>query len=127
MPQGDDTTGNGSSGESDASVPAPTVYAYNRRESPSQTRADAVRQQNSMEIWGQAARGSGLPSVKAYREATAPLAGNGGRGVLFNTNVPLAARGDPYQARWYDGDPGVMQKPNGFVAISVTQLLNRQP
>jgi len=104
-------------------------FEYNRQETRSQTPADALKQQSSMEIWGQAPRGGGIPCVKAYREAepTVSLSMRGGRGVLFNTVVPAYGKGDPYEARWYEGQPGVIQKGNGFVAIPVSHFLNLQP
>jgi hypothetical protein len=81
-----------------------------------------------MEIWGRPAQFSVLPSVKAYREAKSPRANHGKRGVLFDTSVPpTAGSGSPFEARWYDGAPGVIQKPGGFVAIPLTAFLNLQP
>jgi len=101
---------------------------FNRRESPTQTPADAIAQAISMEIWGQPAQGSNLPSVKAYRESHLPLARHGPRGVLFATDIaPTLGTGTPFEARWYGGSAGVLDKPNGFVAIPIISFVNLQP
>jgi len=77
-----------------------------------------------MELWGQPARQSATPSVKAYR-GNLPASD---RGIEFATGVaPTPGSGTPYEARWYDGTPGVLSKPNGFVAIPLCCFKNRQP
>jgi hypothetical protein len=128
MPQGDQSKGSDSQENANAAISS-IAFNYNRRESPTQTSADAVQQQTCMEIWGRQARGGSIPCVKAYRETmpTVSLANWGGRGVLFNTIVPAYGKGDPFEARWYDGYQGVIQKGNGFVAIPVSHFLNLQP
>lgn len=98
---------------------------YNRRESPTQTRHDAATQVASMEVWGAAARGSAMPSVKAYRSAVmAPAA----RGVEFCSNVsPTAGKGTPFEARWYIGSTGVVTRQSGtFAAIPIYFIKNTQ-
>jgi hypothetical protein len=128
MPHDDQSKGSDSQEISDASVASHVTYEFNRQESPTQTPADAVLQQASREIWGRPAQFSNIPAVKAYREAKLSFASRGGRGVLFNTAVaPTRGSGSPFEARWYQGTPGVMQKPNSCVAIRVTDFLNLQP
>lgn len=59
---------------------------FHRLESPSQTKNDAIAQQQSIELWGAAGRNnaqSNLPSVKAHRSS---LPG-GQRGIEFDTPV----------------------------------------
>jgi hypothetical protein len=86
--------------------------AFHRLESPTQTRSDAVKQVASGEIWGRPARGSDIPSVKAYRNALPA----GQRGVEFTTAVlPQKGSGTPYEARWYyPNTPGVLRRQDKF-------------
>jgi len=122
MPEGDKDAGRYPQENGNAAA----IFEFNRRESPTQSAADAILQGHSMEIWGGPARGSSIPSVKAYRESKHALAGN--RGVMFDTMVrPTSGSGTPFEARWYDGTIGVMQRPQGFVAISITGFRNLQP
>jgi hypothetical protein len=108
-------------------VPGP----FHRTESPTQTVVDAQKQQLSNEIWGKAAHNtaqSSLPCVKAYRNN---LPG-GARGIDFDTPVsPTRGSGTPYEARWYDGTSGVLQRtdPAGtpHAAIPLSRLVNMQP
>ena len=101
---------------------------FHRRESPTQTRADAVRQVASGEIWGRAARGGANPSVKAYRNSLPPQL----RGIEFTTPVPPhPGSGSPYEAKWYHPDtPGVVLRQNAsnedFAAIPA-DVVNLQP
>jgi hypothetical protein len=97
---------------------------YHRKESPTQTPADAMLQVSSMEIWGRPARGSHIPSVKAYRG----ILPSSGRGVEFTTLVsPTPGSGTPFEARWYENTRGVMRKHSDFVAIPASTVINRQP
>jgi hypothetical protein len=102
--------------------------AFHRLESPTQTRSDAVKQVASGEIWGRPARGSNIPSVKAYRNALPA----GQRGVEFTTTVlPQRGSGTPYEARWYYPDtPGVLRRQDAnqedYAAIPA-QVINMQP
>ena len=65
---------------------------YHRKESPTQTSADAKAQQKSGEIWGRPANSSIFPTVKAYRNAL-PASD---RGVEFTTGVaPTPGKGSP--------------------------------
>jgi hypothetical protein len=126
MPQGEHATGGGS--PESRNVVLPALHEFNRVESPTQTSADAVRQQNSMEIWGLPAQGSIFPCVQAWREAKRPLSRFGPRGIMFDTSVaPTRGTGTPFEARWYDGTPGVIRKHGSFVAIAITTFLNLQP
>ncbi len=52
MAQGDDAVGRVSPESGDAVSVTALVFEFNRRESPTQTRADAIKQGVSMEIWG---------------------------------------------------------------------------
>jgi hypothetical protein len=101
---------------------------YNRRESPTQTRKDALLQVQSLEIWGREARGSVLLSVKAYRG----ILPAGERGIEFKTEVlPERGSGTPYEARWYyPQTPGTMLRTKGnidYAAIPALEVVNRQP
>ena len=101
---------------------------YNRRESPTQTREDAILQVQSMEIWGREARGSSILSVKAYRGSLPAQE----RGVEFETEVlPERGSGTPYEARWYyPQTPGTMLRSRDnidYAAILVVKVINRQP
>ena len=58
----------------DAVLVTALVFEFNRRESPTQTRADAIKRGVSMETWGLPAQYSIIASVKAYRELKCPLA-----------------------------------------------------
>lgn len=104
---------------------------FHRRESPTQTKQDAIDQIASQEVWGKAARMNGIPSVKAYRN-TMPA---GQRGIEFTTFVsPTSGSGTPIEARWYPPSPG--NPPNGvdhrqrngedYAAIAA-RVVNLQP
>ena len=100
---------------------------FHRLESPTQTIHDAILQVNSSEIWGKAARGSNIPSVKAYRNAIP----TGQRGVEFTTPIaPQKGSGSPHEAKWYyPNTPGVTQKTQNsidYAVISAT-VRNLQP
>jgi hypothetical protein len=74
-------------------------------------------QQQNGEIWGRPARGSSLASVKAYRDAL-PAAQNG---IEFVTTVaPTPGSGTPFEARWYEGTPGVTKNAQGYAVIPAT-------
>ncbi|WP_052026796.1 hypothetical protein [Rhodovulum sp. PH10] len=84
---------------------------FHRLQNPwTQTDQDAVRQVETGEIWGRPARGSDIPSVKAYR---GPMP-DGRRGIEFTTPVaPQPGSGSLYEARWYYPlTPGVLLKRN---------------
>jgi hypothetical protein len=104
-------------------VPGP----FHRIESPTQTTADANAQQASYEIMGKPARGSSLPSVKAYRGSLATST----RGIEFDTSVaPTPGSGTPHEARWYQGTAGVrLRMISGIqhAAIQWTRFDHRQP
>ncbi len=97
--------------------------AYHRLESSKQTPADAKAQVASGEIWGLPARWSAIPCVKAYR----PGLPAGQRGIEFTTMViPTPGAGSPFEARWYQGTPGVRVNALGFAVISATTIKNTQ-
>lgn len=97
---------------------------FNRCESPTQTRNDAAQQVASMEVWGAAAQGSPFPSVKAWRNATRPPSP---RGIEFCTTIPTTpGTGTPYEARWYQGSAGVINKTSTHVGIPVYYIKNTQ-
>ena len=103
----------------------PGVPVFHRVKSPTQTRTIAAQQVSSMEIWGAPARGSSIPSVKAYRTALP----DGRRGVEFcSTIAPAVGSGSPYEARWYLGStPGVIPKSgSSYAAIPVSYIKNTQ-
>jgi hypothetical protein len=100
---------------------------FHRLESPTQTRADALQQVASGEVWGAPARGSDIPSVKAYRNSLPA----GQRGIEFTTSVhPQKGSGTRYEARWYHPHtPGTMKRTrNGkdYAAIPAA-VTNHQP
>jgi hypothetical protein len=97
-------------------VGTPGTSLFHRVETPTQDRAVAAQQVTSMEVWGAPARGSSIPSVKAYRNAlTAP------RGIEFCTTIsPTPSRGTPYEARRYLGDFGV--RPRQGSAYAAVQI-----
>jgi hypothetical protein len=98
---------------------------YHRRESPTQTVADAARQQASGELWGQTARGGSGPSVKAYRGALP----TGTRGIEFMTVVAPYPNPHPHLVQWRESTPGVRFRFTGtgtFVAIPVRVTVNTQ-
>ena len=94
--------------------------------STTQTRAIARMQELSREIWGRPARGSGLPSVKAY-----PGSLPNRRGVEFMTDIEPMPGSAPNEARWYwEWCPGVeLRQKNGedYACIGVTTFSNMQP
>lgn len=93
---------------------------YHRLESPSQSLETAIYQTHSNEIWGAAARGSLLPSVKAY---VGPLPA-GADGIEFDIAAPANPGGTPTTAKWYLGrQPAVTVVPGtGMCKISVVML-----
>jgi hypothetical protein len=100
---------------------------FHRLESPTQTSEDALRQVKSKEIWGRAAWGSDILSVRAYRKSIPA----GRRGVQFTTPLePHPGSGSPYEARWYyPHTPGVLLRTRNnenFVAIPA-DVTNLQP
>jgi hypothetical protein len=98
-----------------------------RKESPSQTRHDAILQVASGEIWGKAARLGGLfPTVKAY-PGVLPA---GARGINFTTGIDPYPNGTPFEIHWvYPHTPGVVKKTKDgtdFAVISAV-VTNLQP
>jgi hypothetical protein len=87
---------------------------------------DAQIQTTSRELWGRAASSSTIPAVKAYRNALP----NGARGIEFETEIaPTAGSGNPHEARWYLGTPGVRLIQVGgidYAAIRITVTKNTQ-
>jgi predicted amidophosphoribosyltransferase len=96
---------------------------YHRLESPTQTIQDANHQEQSGELWGQPARWSQLPSVKAYRGPLPTAA----RGIEFTTQVQPHAQTHPTLVQWYEADPGVSRGATfGFVWIPIKVTRNSQ-
>lgn len=91
-----------------------------------QTKEIAAMQEESREVWGRPARGSGQPSVKAY-----PGSLPKGRGVEFTTDIEPMSNSAPNEARWYwQWCPGVKLRQNNgeeFACIGVTGFRNMQP
>jgi hypothetical protein len=100
---------------------------FHRLESNTQTIGDALLQVSSGEIWGAAARGSNIPSVKAYRNQLPA----GQRGIQFTTALlPQQGSGTPYEARWYHPDtPGVQRQTRNEKDYAVIPAIvtNHQP
>jgi hypothetical protein len=95
---------------------------FHRLESPTQSKDVADLQVRSGEIWGQAARWSSIPAVKAYH---GPLPA-GHRGIEFVTSVRPHLDSHRTLARWLDITPGVLPRPHGFVSIPVVVTKNTQ-
>jgi hypothetical protein len=78
----------------------------------------------SGEIWGKAARGSSILSVKAYVGVLR------GRGIQFTTTISPHPNQSPLEAHWYyPNTPGVMLRSKGgqdYAAITAT-IVNLQP
>ncbi len=107
-------------------MPSGSYGPFHRRESPTQTSNDAQNQEMSGEVWGRPARGSALPSVKAYR---GPLP-SGERGIEFYTDVaPDPLSSTPYEVRWYATTPGVDLRPGNphDYAVVIAAITNCQP
>jgi hypothetical protein len=99
---------------------------FHRVQSPTQTKEVAKRQEKTREIWGQPARGSSLPSVKAY-----PGILSQERGVEFTTDIEPNPGSAPNEARWYwNWNPGVElreEKGKEYACITVKTFKNMQP
>jgi hypothetical protein len=91
---------------------------YHRLESPSQSLQTAIYQAHSRQVWGAPARGSLLPSVKAY---IGPLPKNQ-CGIEFETDIAPNVGSTPTVAKWYLGvQPDVLPVPGTIMcAIDVT-------
>jgi hypothetical protein len=99
---------------------------FHRVENPrTQTRAIARLQELSHEVWGRPARGSGLPSVKAYPGILPDRTG-----IEFDTDVKPRSGCAPNEARWYlELTPGVQLRQENhedFACIAVTRFRNNQ-
>lgn len=97
---------------------------YHRLESPTQTAADAKKQEQSNEVWGGANRNSWVtdrPSVDAY---VGPLKA-GTRGIEFETAVPPDPGQPPGRARWTGPRDGVRVEA-GFAKLEVRITRNTQ-
>jgi hypothetical protein len=90
--------------------------------SRTQTKALALQQQQSGEIWGRPHRmGGAFPCVKAYTRQLSP----GEPGIEFTTSIaPDPRYSAPHEARWYHPyTPGVTLRTVGgedFAVIQVT-------
>lgn len=105
-------------GEDDDNKP----QVYHRLQSPTQTYNDSLLQQQSGQIWGKEAYGSGFATVKAY---TGPLPA-GEQGIEFTTPAQPNPGSPPGQAKWYPGAPGVTLNSQGYAVINVTITKNTQ-
>lgn len=101
---------------------------FHRKELKFQTRADALKQVASGEIWGSRPNNGGMcPTVQAYPgELTV-----GRRGIEFSTDIASERGSCPIEARWYlDITPGVEErfdeKGNRYACISA-EVINLQP
>ena len=92
-----------------------------RVESPTQTTADAERQQRTGEIWGKTARSGAWPKVKAY-VGRLP---DGDRGVEFETDVRPDSGCPPGHAYWSGPRPGV-EVDGDYAKIKVRVTRNAQ-
>lgn len=92
----------------------PPLGPFNRQETRYQTRAVAVKQVESGEIWGRTPTNGGMePTVQAY---AIPLKINPRtlqkeRGIEFTTETAPHPDGSPFEARWYlNHTPGVLRR-----------------
>ena len=97
------------------------MATFHRLESPTQTPADARRQEQSGELWGRPARGSRIPKVKAY---IGPLP-SGRRGIEFDTDVPPDPGSPPGHAVWSGPRDGVTVEEE-YARIRVRVVRNAQ-
>ncbi len=108
-----------------ATAEATTPKIYHRLESRTQKPSDAAMQERTGIVGGYAARGSDIPTVKAY---SGPLP-SGARGIEFSTSVQPAPGSVPGQPKWYPGQPGVGVIPGEkgpMAVIPVIILRNTQ-
>lgn len=99
---------------------------FSRRESNTQTPADALEQVRTNEIWGSAARYSCGPCVRAYAH---PLAA-GVRGIDFMTPTEPHPNSNPFDVLWYYPEtPGVMLRVRSGIDYACIQatITNKQP
>lgn len=99
---------------------------YSRRETKTQTSADAVLQCATMEVWGKIAQNGATPVVQAYKTELPKE----WRGIEFSTNVAPESNTGPLHARWYLGKPGVQRRIKNndvYACISITNIKNLQP
>jgi hypothetical protein len=99
---------------------------FSRRESPTQSPADALEQVRSGEIWGSTARYNCSPCVRAY---ASPLVA-GQRGIDFATRTAPHPHSMPFEVRWYHPETiGVVLRSRGgsdFACIDAA-VTNNQP
>ena len=100
---------------------APRWLICHRRESPSQTPADAAQQEASNEIWGRPSIWSDIPKVKAY---SGPLPEDV-RGIEFTTDVPPDPGCAPGRPEWSGPRPGVVVE-SGFAKLRCEVTRNTQ-
>jgi hypothetical protein len=94
---------------------------YHRRESPTQTAADAAKQVQSREIWGVAVGKSPASRVRAYMGRLP----EGMRGVEFDTDVVPDEGSPPGEARWTAPRLGIVVEDR-VAKLSVQWVENRQ-
>lgn len=100
---------------------------FSRYESPTQTKADAILQARTGEIWGSAGRFSLAPCVRAYPKSLPA----GQRGINFSTTTaPDRWSSSPIEAKWYyPATPGVQKRQKGSVEYACIDAVvqNLQP
>lgn len=92
---------------------------YDRARSPTQSANDDRIQVATMKVYGRAAWGSHIPSVKAYRGPLPPS----DSGIEFSTPIaPTPGTSTPSMVKWYQGSPGVIDRGPGLVCIPANIL-----
>ena len=97
------------------------MAVYHRRESRTQTRGDARKQESSGEIWGKTGFGRSYPSVKAVPGPLPPSQ----RGIEFETDIPPNRDPAPDWVEWSGPREGVVVEGE-FAKIKVTIRKNSQ-
>ena len=95
--------------------------SFHRIESPTQTIADAARQEATGEVWGRPPRWGFQPKVKAFRGGL-PL---GLRGIEFETEVAPDSGCPPGLALWSGPRAGVVVEDD-YARIKVRVTKNTQ-
>lgn len=110
----------------DDSTTVASIGPFHRIESDTQTKATALKQEKTGEVWGRTPRGGMEPTVQAY---TGSL-DKSDRGIEFTTDTAPHRSSSPFQARWYmTRTPGVQRRyeEGEEFACILADIKNMQP